>query len=55
MHTREKLQLCLLDMEKLRGPEKTWGAVETVEKLQLNYSCEAEEKSLYKKQTKYTK
>ena len=35
--------------------KKTGGAVDTVEKLQLNSSCEAEEKSLYKKQTKYTK
>ena len=35
--------------------KKTGGAVDTVEKLQLNSSREAEEKSLYKNQTKSTK
>ena len=45
MHKREKLQPCLLDMEKLRQPaKKPGGAVETVENLQLNSSCKAEEK-----------
>ena len=45
MHTREKVQLCLLYMENLRRPaKKLGGAVETVETLQLNSSCEAEEK-----------
>ena len=40
-----------LTMEKkLEGSaETTGGAVETVEKLKLNSSCEAEEKSVYKK------
>ena len=45
MHTREKVQLCLSDMENLRQPEKKLGGpVETVENLQLNSSCKAEEK-----------
>ena len=41
---------------KLEGlPETPRREVETVENLKLNSSSEAEEKSLYKKQTKYTK
>ena len=45
MHTKQKVQICLLVMENLRQTaKKLGGAVETVEILQLNSSCEAEEK-----------
>ena len=45
MHTKQKVQLCISDMENIRQTaKKLGGAVETVEKWQLNSSCEAEEK-----------
>ena len=42
--------------DKLKTIGKTpGGAAETVEKSKLNYSCKAEEKSLYKRGIKYTR
>ena len=55
MQTREQVWPCILDTgSSRRFAENLGGVAETVEKLNLNSSCEAEKNSLYEKRTKST-